>query len=235
MKLNHFDSPSDIRDISGLKYRIKVLQFGIKIHLDCGLSVKYSLSLIVMQHEKTESSSLKCYGVPLHWGKRSLDFSPGWNILYIPSSAPVCFDSKTWAPHRELEPRRMREKYWAALLFFVRHTRCLQGEPKGLGQVKYPGNASNTCRAQLQETLPGETGKAEGGNAWLPSSSVVDPPLCRKVKHQWASVTAVLSKPPSQQWPWCLLWGLATAVLVKDLNVWKAHPCTLLTRDESFV
>lgn len=54
--------------------------------------------------------------------------------------------------------------------FFVHSTRCLQGGLERLGQVKYPGNALNTCRTQLQKTLPGGT-EEEGRNAWLWSSS----------------------------------------------------------------
>lgn len=38
-------------------------------------------------------------------------------------------------------------------LFFVLSTRCLQGEYFGSGQVKQPGNTSNTCPAQHQEVL----------------------------------------------------------------------------------
>ncbi len=52
--------------------------------------------------------------------------------------------------------------YYGTLLFFVQSTRCLQGEWVGPGQVKYPGNTSNTCPARLQEILRRE-GRMGGG------------------------------------------------------------------------
>ena len=50
-------------------------------------------------------------------------------------------------------PARIRERksYCGSRLFFVQSTRCLQGVWVGSGQVKYPGDTSNTCPARPRE------------------------------------------------------------------------------------